>query len=170
MKHRQSDASVANLPKAALAACILGLVLSPFGYIAMGALAGFAPAFAWLALPPLLASVGYLLVRFLAGPGRGAASKWGLLAALFSWLVIAAFLLVISGFTLLTGLERIGLFATVFLAVTLFSLPIFLLRRTALEARLTPLPQSLTLFLLLSVLAVAAVATGNYLLHAPAFL
>ncbi len=170
MKPRQSDASVTNLPKAVLAACILGLVLAPFGYIAMGALAGFAPAFSWLALPPLLASVGYLLIRFLARQGRGAASKPALLAELFSWMVIAAFLAVVSGFTLLTRLERIGLFATVFLAATLLSLPIFLLRRTALAERLKPLPQPLTLFLLLTVLAVAAVALGNYLLHAPAFL
>lgn len=170
MKPRQRDASVTNLPKAALAACILGLVLCPFGYIAMGALAGFTPAFSWLALPPLLASVGYLLIRFLARQGQGAASKLALLAELFSWTVIAAFLAVVSGFTLLTKLERIGLFATVFLAATLLSLLIFLLRRTALEERLKPLPLPLTLLVLLAVLLAAAVAMGYYLLHAPAFI
>jgi hypothetical protein len=170
MNPRQSDASVSNLPKVGLAACISGLVLSPFGYIAMGALADFAPAFSWIALPPLLASSGYLLVRFWATQGQRASSRLALVAACFAWLVIAGFLAVVSGFALLTGLERIGLFATVFLAASLLSLPVFLLRRTALEERLKCLPQKFALLALLAILTAAAVAMGNYLLRTPVFL
>lgn len=170
MNPPQSDASITNIPKAGLAACISGLMLSPFGYIAMGALAGFAPAFSWLALPLLLPSVGFLLVRFLARQGRGASSRLALVAAFFSWLVIAGFLSVVSGFALLTKFERIGFFATVFLSASLFSLPVFLLRRTALEERLKRLPQPLAWPLLFIILAVSAVAMGIYLLRAPAFL
>lgn len=84
--------------------------------------------------------------------------------------LIAAFLIVVSNFTLLTGFERIGLFSTLFLVATLVSLPAVLVRRTALEERLRRLPDVVALPLLLAVLLAAVVTMAVYLLRAPAFL
>lgn len=170
MKLQQSEVAGPHLPSAGLSACILGLVLCPFAYIVIGALAGFAPAFSFLTLPPLLASAGYLLYRFLAKPGRGSSSQLLVLAEIVSWILIAAFLVLISGFTLLTSFERIGLFFTLFLVAALVSLPAVLIRHTALEQRLRRLPDVVTLLLLLAVLLVAVVTMTIYLLRTPAFL
>ena len=169
MRLQQREAADPNLPSAGLAACVLGLVLCPFAYVAIGALAGFAPAFSFLTLPPLLASAGYLLYRFLSKPAQGSSSTLLLSAEVVSWIVIAAFLVVVSGFTLLTRFERIGLSSTLFLVATLVALPGVLLRRTALQQRLRRFPDGVTLVLLLAVLVVAVVSMVIYLLRAPAF-
>lgn len=169
MRLQQSESPSPNLPSAGLAACILGLVLCPFAYIAIGALTGFAPAFSFLTLPPLLASAGYLLYRFLSRPVQGSSSNLLVSAEVVSWILIAAFLVVVSGFTLLTRFERIGLSSTLFLVATLVSLPSVLMRRTALQERLRRLPDVVTIVLLLAVLLVAVVTMAVYLLRAPAF-
>ena len=169
MRLQQSEFSGPNLPSTGLSACVLGLVLCPFAYIAIGALTGFAPAFSFLTLPPLLASVGYLLYQFLSRPVRGSSSNLLVLAEIVSWILVAAFLVVVSNFTLLTGFERIGLFSTLFLVATLVSLPAVLVRRTALRERLRRLPDVVTIVLLLAVLLVAVVTMAVYLLRAPAF-
>lgn len=170
MKSQQSDAAGSSLAKAGLSACVLGLVLSPFGYIAIGALNGFAPALSFVALPPLLASVGYLLFRLLSKRGAGSASKWSMLAELVSWILIAAFLVVVSGFSLQTGFERIGLFSMLFLVASVVALPVVLMRTTALGERLGSLPHGVAMFLLLAVLLAAVVAMAAYLLRTPVFI
>ncbi len=170
MKLQQDESAGLPLSSAGLSACALGLVLCPFAYIAIGALAGFAPAFSFLALPPLLASVGYLLYRFLSRPARSSSSRLHWWAEIGSWIVIAAFLVVVSNFTLLTGFERIGLFSALFLVATLVSLPVVLIRRTALRERLRRLPDVVVILLLLAILLAAVVTTVVYLLRAPAFL
>src|SRR6267142_212842 len=152
MRPRQSDAAGPNLPSAGLAACVLGLVLCPFAYIGIGALRGFAPAFSFLTLPPLLASAGYLLYRFLSRPAQGPSSALVVSAEVVSWLLIAAFLVAVSGFTLLTRFERIGLSTTLFLVAALISLPGVLMRRTALQQRLRRLPDVVAILLLVAVL------------------
>ncbi|MEZ5584015.1 MAG: hypothetical protein R3F37_15875 [Candidatus Competibacteraceae bacterium] len=169
MKLQPSEAAGFHLPSTGLSACVLGLVLCPFAYIAIGALAGFAPALSFLTLPPLIASTGYLLYRFLAKPTGNSSSRLLLLAEIISWLLIAAFLVVVSNFTLLTGFERIGLFSTLFLVTALVSLPAVLVRRTALEARLRRLPDVVALLLLLVILLMAAATMAVYLLRPPAF-
>jgi hypothetical protein len=169
MRPRQSEAAGPNLPSTGLAACVLGLVLCPFAYIAIGALSGFAPAFSFLTLPPLLASAGYLLYRFLSRPAQGPSSALLLSAEVVSWLLIAAFLFAVSGFTLATRFERIGLSATLFVAAAVVSLPGVLIRRTALQQRLRRLPDGVAILLLLAVLAVATSTMVVYLLRAPAF-
>lgn len=166
----QSDAGSGKLARAGLAACILGLVLCPFAYIAMGALRGFAPAFSWLTLPPLLAGSGYLLYRFLSNRPRATTGKVPLLLELISALLIAAFLVIVSGFTLFSIVERVGLFCMLFLICTLLALPIVLLRKTALADRLARLQGKLSLGLMLLVLLAAIAATGLYLIRPPAFL
>ncbi len=170
MKPLRSEAAGPHLPSAGLSACVLGLVLCPFAYIAIGALAGFAPAFSFLTLPLLLASAGYLLYRFLSQPASGSSSRLLVGVEMIGGFLIAAFLIVVSNFTLLTGFERIGLFSTLFLVATLVSLPAVLVRRTALEERLRRLPDVVALPLLLAVLLAAVVTMAVYLLRAPAFL
>jgi hypothetical protein len=170
MRLRQRDAAGLHLPSAGLAACVLGLVLCPFAYIAIGALRGFAPAFSYLTLPPLLAGAGYLLYRFLSRPAQAPSSTLLLSAEVVSWILIALFLVAVSNFTLFTRFERIGLSATLFLVATLVSLPVVILRRTALQGRLSRLPDAVAIVLLLAVLLVAGVTMTVYLLRPPAFL
>lgn len=169
MKLQQSEVAGSKLPSLGLSACVLGLVLCPLTYIAIGALTGFAPAFSFLTLPPLLASVGYLLYRLLSKPGRGSSRKLLVTAEIVSWVLIVAFLVVVSDFTLLTRFERIGLFCTLFLLTILVSLPIVLMCQIALEERLRQLPNIVSAPLLLIVLLVAVVTMAVYLLRAPAF-
>ncbi len=169
MRLQQSESSGPKLPSTGLSACVLGLVLCPFAYIAIGALTGFAPAFSFLTLPPLLASAGYLLYRFLSRPVPGSSSNLLVLAEIISWILIAAFLVVVSDFTLLNRFERIGLFSMLFLVTTLVSLPTVLVRQTALGERLRWLPDVVTILLLLAILLVALVTMAVYLFRAPAF-
>jgi hypothetical protein len=169
MSPQLSD-SGSNLPVAALAACVLGLLLCPFGYVAIGALAGFAPAFSWVTLPPLLLSSGYLLFRFLTQPKENASSGAHLIAEVVSWIVIVAFITLVSGFTLLTTFERVGLSLTIFLVVSLLCLPVVLIRKTALQQRLTRLPNVIARSVLLLVLLASAATATVYLLRAPAFI
>jgi len=162
-----------NGPKAALSrglsACILGLLLTPLAYIGMGALSGFAPAFALVSLPPLLASGAFLLSRLLARPNGAPARGWRVFAELVSWLVVLGFVAVVSGFTLLTSLERIGLAATCFLVASVVSLPVPFLRDTALERRFDAWSTPRASVVLILVLASALTAALAYLLAPPAF-
>ncbi|HEY3742274.1 MAG TPA: hypothetical protein VGL53_20630 [Bryobacteraceae bacterium] len=168
MMPQPSDAS--NPASAALAACVLGVVLSPFAYIAIGALGGFGPALALVSLPPLLAAAGFLLYRFLSKPIVNSAPSGLLMAAeVVSWILIAGFLVVISNFTLQTKFERIGLSCTLFLVTTVISLPVVLMRRTALQARLRRLPNGVAWVLAVAVLAIAVAIVFVYLRRDPQF-
>lgn len=164
---RRAEAAV-DWPALGLSACVLGLVLCPFAYIAIGALSGFAPAFALIALPPLLVGVGYLLYRYLRTPAQGAASAWQLLAEGLAWLPVIGFLWVVSDFTLLTSLERVGWLSTLFLSTTLIALPIVLRRRTALASRLQRWPKVLGVSVLVGVLLAAVGIAVVHGLRAPA--
>lgn len=169
MKLQQSEATGSKFPSLGLSACVLGLVLCPLAYIAIGALTGFAPAFSFLSLPLLFASTGYLLYRYLSKPGRASSSKWLMTAEMVSWILIIAFLVIVSDFTLLTKFERIGLFCSLFLVASLISLPFVLMRQTALRERLKRLPNSAILILLLVILLAAAGTMALYLQRVPAF-
>lgn len=160
-----------SYPTDGLAACVLGLVLCPFVYIAIGALSGFGPGFVLITLPPLLAASAYLLYRFLSKPSKAATVHGALLVAeIASWLVIFGFLTVISGFTLLTRFERIGLSSTFFLIATVLCLPGVLLRRTALHQRLARLPRGTAKVALFATLLSSAALAITYLLRAPSFI
>lgn len=153
-------------------------MLCPFGYIAIGGLTGFDPAFALITLPPLLAASAYLLARYLSTPREAPTANRTLrvaeiasrLAEIASWLVILGFLTVISGFTLLTRFERIGLSSTFFLAATVLCLPVALLRRTALEQRLARLPGGAAKLALSAILLGAAALAIAYLVRDPSFI
>ncbi len=170
MKFRQCEGHNHQWSKNGLAACILGVALSPFAYIAIGALGGFAPAFSFIALPPLIACTVYLSVRFLSKPPRPTSSKRHLFILIVSWLYIFAFLAVVSGFSLLTTLERVGLFASLFLITTFLSLPVVILRRTALTTQMESLTPATATLLLILILVVTVVAIACYLLSPPAFI
>jgi hypothetical protein len=170
MTPQRSEAPRANLPSAGLAACVLGLVLCPFAYIAIGALRRFAPAFALVTLPPLVASAAYLLFRFLSKPAQSPSRALHVFAEVVSWVLIVAFLVLVSEFTLVTTFERIGFTAALFLVATLVSLPYVLLRKTALQERLKRLPHTTATLVLLTVLLLAAAVTVVYLLQPPAFI
>ena len=159
-----------NLPVAGLTACVLGLVLCPFAYVAIGALAAFAPAFSWIALPPLLLSNVYLLYRFLAKPNESSSGRLHLIAEVLSWIMIAAFVAVVSGFTLQTAFERIGLSLTIFLMASLFCLPAAVMRKTALQQRLMRLPNGVVKSVLLVVVSVSVIIATAYLFGTPAFI
>ncbi len=159
-----------NLARAGLAACAVGLVLTPFGYLAIGALRGFDPAFGRLAVPLLLLATGYVLHGLLSVPGT---RSWGwrrIAGTAVGGILIGGFLVVVSGYTLLTTTERIGLTATLFLVATLVALPLVTLRPTAVRAGLARVPGPVALVLLLGVLGGAGVAVAVYLLRGPAFL
>ena len=170
MKLQQSEVGLVNMVRACLSACILGLALCPFAYIAIGALGGFAPAFSFLALPLLLASSGFLIYRFIWKRTWVRANKLLLLAEAGSWVLIVTFLGIVSGFTLQTRFERAGLFATLFLSVSLLCLPLVLMRNTALRERLGGLPDQFALPLLLVIILTAAGTMAVYLFQSPAFL
>jgi hypothetical protein len=159
-----------KFPAAALAACILGLVICPFLYIAIGALFRFPPAFSLLILPPFLVGSGFLLWRFLSKPTDRAMNILFLLIEGISWIAITVFLILISRFNLQTGFERFGLFCTFFLLTSLCFLPLVLMRKTALEQRLTRLPKSVSISALLVLLALSGLVMIAYLLSTPAFI
>jgi len=153
------------LPATALAAFVLGWVLCPFIYVAIGALGHFfAPAFFFIALPLMLISSGCLLFRFLGKPKEPASSAAWLIAEILSWFLIAAFITVVSNFTLFTPFERIGVLFMLYLLASLLSLPIVLMRKTALQQRLMKLPNSVITLLLVLVASISVVITAVYLL------
>jgi hypothetical protein len=159
-----------RLPPAALAACFVGLVLCPFGFIAGGALSGFSATFSRVLLPPFLLACGFLLRRLLARPGESMARQ-GLLRSLetTSWLVVVSFLYLVSGANLAKGFERFGGVCTCFLATSAAALPFVLLRPTSLEMRLSHLPRGLAIVALIAIVCVSTVAAIAYLAVPSAF-
>lgn len=165
MKLQQSESARFNLPSTGLSACILGFVLCPLAYIFIGALNGFSTIFSLITLPLLLSSMGYLLYRFVLNSAPRSSNKFLMLAEMISWFLIAAFLILISNFTLLSRFERTGLFFTLFFITTLLSFPLLLRRRTALEQRINRWPRLVIIFLLLILLLAAVITSAVYLLR-----
>jgi len=160
-----------NLPTAALAASILGLVICPYLYIAIGALTGFNLAFSLLILPLFLLSSVVLFWRFLSKPKDKSTNIRFILLEIVCWTGVIAFLGIISGFTLMTVSERIGLSSAFFLLASVGILPLILFRNTnALEQRLMRLPSGITIIALIVVLTLSGLATMTYLLGTPAFI
>jgi Na+-transporting NADH:ubiquinone oxidoreductase subunit NqrE len=150
-----------------LSACVFGLALCPYVYVAIGALAGFGLAFSFLTLPPLAASTALLLYCFLSKPS-GQRTRLRLELICFS--VVIAFLVLVSGFSLHTTLERIGLSASVFLASSALCLPVVLVRRTALQQRVESLPVLAVRLTLIAILTVASAAAVAFSFAEPAFI
>lgn len=145
-----------------LAAWTIGLVLCPAAYVAIGVYADFAPAFALLTAPSVLLSMGYLLVRYLSRPATASTAAWHVAAEVLSWLLVMAFLVIVSGFALHTRFERVALTSTLHLAATLLlALPVVVARGDMLLVqRLSRLPAraSQLILFLVSVLVLAGAA------------
>ena len=181
---------MSSLPAAGLAACVLGAALCPLVFVVVFGgtdillgRRGFGPEF-WLAtLPPLLISIGYLLYRFLRKPREQASSgtrlngkiaRWLMvilnwLMSIVSWLVIAAFVSIISIYPFSTQFEQLGLSLTFFLVASLLSLPVVLLRKTALQQRLMQLPNGVVTTALALVVSISAVIAAVYLMTPDSF-
>lgn len=153
-----------------LAAWLIGLLLCPAGYVALGALARFAPALALVIGPPVLLSTAYLLVRCLSGPAAAPAAAWHGVAEAMSWLCVLGFLVVVSGFGLHTRYERMTLTVTLHLGCWLLALPVVVLRgRTRLLDRMARLPQAVALAALAALVMWALACAAAYGLRPAAF-
>lgn len=129
-----------RLPALGLSACLLGFLLTPFLYIAIGALSAFSSVFSVLAIPPFLLSVCFLLNLLLSKPGESGNGSVRLLPELLSWLIIMAFIFVISGFTLLNIFERVGLFCLMLIVSNVMALAILIPRHATLTMRMQKIP------------------------------
>ncbi len=181
----QPSESRSSLPAVGLAACLLGAVLCPLIFVVLlGGVemlrrrgGGLPPEFWSVTLPPLLISSGYLLYRFLRKPKEPTADGKRLivkiasgLMAILSWLVIAAFVAIISKYPLNTPFEQAGISLTFFLLASLLSLPIVLMRKTALQQRLMQLPSGGATAALVLVVAISAVIAVVYLMSPARFI
>lgn len=155
--------------QAGLAACCVGLALSPLAYIATGALGGFAPVFSMITLPPLAAALGLLLYRLLGRPRPADSGPVGAVAEGLSWLVVVAFLVLVSGFTLMTPFERVGQTLSYFLTCTVLSVPLILWRPTEAARRTSGLGEATASLVLFGLLAVCGAVALLYLVQPPAF-
>ncbi|MCL2075327.1 MAG: hypothetical protein FWH15_02585 [Betaproteobacteria bacterium] len=131
-----------SLPATALAALVLGLVLCPFIYALFHVLGQtVTPNLSlFVVLLLLLISGGCLLFRFLGKPKEPASSGAWLIAEILGWLVIAMSIMILSQCVFCSILDRTGGFLMFFLFASLLSLPVVLMRKTALQQRLMKLP------------------------------
>lgn len=158
-----------EVPAAGLAAIVMGLTLCPFGYLAAGALAQFSPLLGFGMLPLLVASSGYLLYRFLALPAK--AAPVNRIAEALCWLVIVVFLAIVSGISLQTVFERIGLTVSILMVTSVVCFPVALLRQTALQQRIARKVSGRTAAILLFVILLAGIGVvATYLNREPAFI
>jgi len=165
-----SDARAVRWWQAALAACVLGAFATPLGYIAIGAPANFAPAFSLIALPLVLASIGWAFYLALRQPRPLQRSVLIPVALAAAAAIIAGFVFIVSNFTLLQPRERLGILAMVFLVTTVCALPLVLWRRGALLASVVRLPATTSAALLALILIVAGAAAALHMARAPAFI
>lgn len=107
-----------SLGAAGLGALLLGLLAAPWVYATLfGALSAFPSPFAAVVTPLLLGATLYLSLEAFARL-RGF-KRTRVLGATVSAVVVLTSLWVLSKFTLLSQVERLGLFATVWLGATL---------------------------------------------------
>ncbi len=112
-----SRSSNRDIVAAGASALLFGLLLAPWGFVAMGALAGFRRELAFVLLPALtLASLDLGLESFSILHGFHWLRR---LAAVVSSVVVLGSLAVLSRFTLVTRSEQLGLIATFWLGAAL---------------------------------------------------
>lgn len=156
-------ASLKRLPAKALTACVLGYVLCPVPFLALAARDELQPLAAVVVAAAYIASAGFLLVRFLSTPH--ASASYGVflrILELTSWAAVTAILTFISRMHLLIGIERWGTVSLFFLAGSALSFPFVWARYTAVEQRITRLPQAAILSMLCIVLIVSLVLVALY--------
>jgi drug/metabolite transporter (DMT)-like permease len=146
-----------------LTACVLGLAVCPVVYIAIGALSRFPPRFSLVMLPPYVLGGGYLLWRYLSRPSEPRRQLPLALVEAVSWLPVGVLLYFISGFALMTSIERIGAASAAFLVSSGACLPIVLARPASLERRLARLPRPVLVAVTFLVLMASGLAAMFYL-------
>jgi hypothetical protein len=133
-----------------LTACVLGLIVCPLPFVALGARAEFSSSFYILRLPPFVLGAGFLLRRYLARATANPTERpvhppvrrlLPLVLEGVSAVVVIEFLVFVSGINLLVGVERWGAVAGSFLVAAVLWLPAAIGRRTVLEGRLMTLPR-----------------------------
>lgn len=155
----------------AITACVLGLVLSPFPLVVLGARGEPELALYLKQLAPFFLGPGFLLWRYLSKPSAVSGRQvLLLLAEAVSWIVVGRLLLLVSQVNLQVGFERIGAVCTSFLPMTALSLPIVLRRRTALEHRLSRLPRAAAAAIVVVLLLTATAAAIAHFVMPPRFI
>lgn len=125
-----------------LAACVFGMAMAPLPLLVLG-ISEWSSPFGLMASGLVLLACAALVFRYVIRRTDTAGLRTGGgLLEVASWAVVLAFLVVGSGIKLLVGIERVGLVADSFLLLTILGLPITILRRTAIERRLTRLPRA----------------------------
>ena len=146
-------------PSTILASSVTGLILTPYIYIALGALHQFKPVFSFITLPPLLLASSFLLWRLLAKPKVAERGIIMLAIEFVSWLAIVTFIIFVSPFNLLTGIHRAGAFCTFFLIASVTCLPLMVILNTSLEQRIKRLPKGVVMIVLVLVVVSAGLLT-----------
>ncbi len=160
-----------KFPALVLSAFMMGLSLTPLAYIGIGALGGFSAAFSVLAVPLSVCAMLLLLWRFLGRPrAQQATPAWLWVTEAAAWLVIGVFGLIVSGFTLFTPMERIGLFCVLLLVTSALSAPVVWWRPSALVACVLAWPSRLVLAGALLVTAATMLFTVIYVATPSRFL
>lgn len=151
-----------RVPAVGLAAGFLGLVVSPAFYVAIGVLLQVPVALGITSLVAVVAASGYLLRRWLSKPERLATSRLSAPEVLAVLTVLGFSVLAPQG-VFVASSRRVAFAFTVFAAAWLVCLPVPLLRRTALEIRLSKLPVWLTTGVLLALLSTSLTFTYWFL-------
>jgi len=126
-----------------LAACVLAFATAPVPLLLLGGRSEWGGTFGIVASAVALLASGALVYRYAIRPARSdGTGAGGRAVEVASWLAVVAFLVLASGINLLVGVARAGVVADSFLLLTLLALPVVILRRTPVEARLTRLPRS----------------------------
>lgn len=161
---------IAELPSLGLTSFVLGLIISPFIYIGIGALFQFSFMFSLVFLPPLLLGSGFLFWRHFAKQKRHLTNKSILTFEVLSWIVVVLFLIFISRFNLMTISERAGLFCTFFLFSSVVGFPLVLLHETVFEQQVKQFPGYLIILLFFLILLITSTVMVVYLTAKPSFI
>lgn len=115
-----------NLGAAVIGALLIGLLAAPWVYIGLfGALRAFSSPFPEMAaLLLILVTINLLIEAFIHPYGF---KVMRIVLVVFSVSILLSILSVLTKFTLLTGVERMGLFATIWLSVTMVWLVVSML-------------------------------------------
>ena len=157
------------LPAIFLSSSIIGLILTPLCYIIIGALTQFESDLCYWFLPAY--SLGTLYLLFLYLDGRSSSLKSiEILFEIISWVVILCFLYIISNYTLFSWYERVGLFSTFWLVLTVSLIPITVIKKTSIEKRLMRLGYHVARLLLFFLGIMTSGFAGIFMMNNPGFI
>lgn len=153
-----------RIPALGLAAGFLGFIVSPVFYVAIGAPLQFPLTLGITLLLTVLVASGYLLVRWLSKPEHATANVFSAPEVL-AVLTVLVFTVLAPQAVFVGSSRRVAFSFTVFAAAWLLCLPMPLLRKTALEWRLSKLPVWLTTSVLLALLSTSLTFVYWFLSH-----